>query len=175
MAETAAAEEARQWSHECGFGANTQNVSCDEIYLLPSVTDVIPGWVLARFSQIFSLASGLSVIWASSPPGRALYKGVILPKKKKKTKTLRCCNEGHAVAIGNLGGEHKSAQENGRELFEMCNSVDVSALAGCTATGHKLHRMLRRFPISHRNEIDATSLSLFHMALRSVFTPITWF
>lgn len=70
----------------------------------------------ACFSQFSSLASGLRVISASPSPGRALYKGVILPGKKKKI-PVRCHNEGHAAAIGNLGGEHKSAQENGRELF----------------------------------------------------------
>lgn len=69
----------------------------------------------ACFSQFSSLASGLHVISASPSPGRALYKGVILPEKKKIP--VRCHDEGHAAAIGNLGGEHKSAEENGRELF----------------------------------------------------------
>lgn len=127
----------------------------------------------ACFSQFLSVASGPFVISASSPPCQALYKGVILWEKTPQKTVAQCHDEGHAAAIGNLGGEHKSAQENGRELFEMCNSVDVSALAGCTATVHKLHRMPRRFPISHRNEIDATYLSFDDLTPRSVFTPKT--
>lgn len=42
----------------------------------------------ACFSQFSSLASGLRVISASPSPGRALYKGVILPEKKKNPSAM---------------------------------------------------------------------------------------
>lgn len=128
----------------------------------------------ACFSQFSSLASGLRVISASPSPGRALYKGVILPGKKNNHSAMSrwrprsCYRESRRWTPS----RHKKMAEN---LFEMCNSVDVSALAGLTATAPKLQWMPRRFPISHRNEIDATYLSFDHMTPRSVFTQITWF
>lgn len=63
----------------------------------------------------------------------SFIKGVI----KQKISVWRL-QPGHVATLGNLNCERKSTQENGRNIFEVCYSVDVLELAGCTATAPKI-------------------------------------